>query len=114
MVSNDPGGGWSGRPWGNLKMTEDFSLCWTVIALWVLFASLLDFTLMGVDKWKARRGLWRIPERTLWFFALLGGAVGGFAAMHLFHHKTRHWYFRWGFPILSLLQFFLLVWLRFG
>lgn len=93
-------------------MADFFSTHWPVVALWVLFASLLDLVLMGVDKAKARRGLWRIPERTLWLFALLGGAPGGFAAMRLFHHKTRHWYFRWGFPILALLQLALLGWLR--
>ena len=48
---------------------------WQVAALWCLFASAIDFALMGVDKWKARREAWRIPEGTLWAFALLGGAA---------------------------------------
>ncbi|MBQ8357771.1 MAG: DUF1294 domain-containing protein [Clostridia bacterium] len=64
------------------------------IALLVFAAvSLVAFILYGVDKFKARRGLWRIPEKTLLLTSLLGGAVGGLAGMLLFHHKTRHWYF---------------------
>lgn len=84
---------------------------WSVVALWVLFFSGIDFALMGVDKWKAKRQAWRIPEATLWIFALLGGATGGFLAMHCFHHKTRHWYFRFGFPILAALELGGLLWL---
>ena len=87
---------------------------WPVAALWLLFASAIDFALMGVDKWKARRDAWRIPEATLWAFALLGGALGGTFAMQVFHHKTRHWYFRLGFPLLSAAQLLLLLYLITG
>ena len=55
--------------------------------------SLITFCLYGADKSKARRGAWRISERTLLLCSFLGGAPGGFSAMLLFHHKTRHWYF---------------------
>ncbi|MGN8969122.1 DUF1294 domain-containing protein [Intestinimonas sp. HCP28S3_D6] len=87
---------------------------WAVAALWLCFTSAIDFALMGVDKWKARRGAWRIPESTLWLFALLGGALGGTLAMQVFRHKTRHWYFRFGFPLLSALDVGLLIWLALG
>ena len=87
---------------------------WAVIALWLCFTSAIDFALMGVDKWKARRDAWRIPESTLWLFALLGGALGGTLAMQVFRHKTRHWYFRFGFPLLTVLQIALLLWLALG
>lgn len=87
---------------------------WAVVALWLCFTSAIDFALMGVDKWKARRGAWRIPESTLWLFALLGGALGGTLAMQVFRHKTRHWYFRFGFPLLSALDVGLLIWLALG
>ena len=82
--------------------------------LWVLCASLLDFALMGVDKWKAKRDAWRIPELTLWAFALLGGAPGGYLGMRCFRHKTRHWYFKFGFPALAVLDLTALVWLALG
>ena len=71
------------------------------------------FVMMGLDKGKARRGAWRIGEKTLFLFALLGGAPGGTAGMFLFRHKTGHWSFRLGFPLLAALQLALLVWLRF-
>ena len=66
--------------------------------------SVISFTLMGIDKAKARRGSRRIPEKTLFLFTLLGGGIGGTFGMHVFHHKTRHWYFKYGFPLLLLLQ----------
>jgi len=55
--------------------------------------SLLAFVLYGADKRKAKRNEWRIPEKTLLLTSFLGGALGGLAAMQLFRHKTKHWYF---------------------
>ena len=89
-----------------------FAAHWDLLALWCVFASCLDFSLMGVDKRKARREEWRIPESTLWLFALLGGGVGGFLGMRCFRHKTRHWYFRFGFPLLATLQIGILIFLK--
>lgn len=51
---------------------------------------------MGMDKRKAIRHQWRIPEATLFLIALLGGSLGSIVGMQLFRHKTRHWYFVWG------------------
>ncbi|MBO5326703.1 MAG: DUF1294 domain-containing protein [Clostridia bacterium] len=77
--------------------------------------SLLAFILYGADKQKARKGLWRISEKTLLLTSFLGGALGGLLAMQLFHHKTRHWYFyavnllglAWQVGLLFYLGFFL-------
>ena len=69
------------------------------------------FVMMGLDKAKARRSAWRISEKTLFVFALLGGALGGTAGMFLFRHKTRHWTFRLLFPLLAAAQLALLAWL---
>lgn len=66
--------------------------------------NVLAFALMGFDKRRARKGLWRIPERTLVLAALLGGSVGAIAGMWTFHHKTRHWYFVYGMPLILLAQ----------
>ena len=56
------------------------------------------------QKHSAKKGRWRIPERTLLLLPLLGGSVGGILGMAAFHHKTRHWYFRVGLPVMFLLQ----------
>ncbi len=60
----------------------------------ILAWNLLVFLLYGVDKTKAKKGHWRISEKTLLFSTLLLGGIGGFAGMRVFHHKTRHLGFR--------------------
>lgn len=71
---------------------------------WLVLSNTAAFFLMGADKRKARRGGWRISEKALFLFPLLGGALGGVLGMRLFRHKTRHWYFRFGLPLLLALQ----------
>ena len=66
--------------------------------------NLVAFALMGIDKQRAKKHLWRIPEKTLFLAVILGGGIGGTAGMFFFRHKTRHWYFRWGIPAIFLLQ----------
>jgi len=81
------------------------------LAFWVLFWSILDYILMGVDKWKAKRERWRVPEKTFFLVAVLGGSLGAILGMYAFHHKTRHWYFKWGLPAILLAQIALGGWL---
>ena len=81
--------------------------------LWLLFMNLSAFALMGLDKRRARRKLWRVPEATLLLPALLGGTPGALVGMYLFRHKTRHWYFRWGLPAVLLLQLGAAAWLAY-
>ena len=79
--------------------------------LWYLAAvNLVTFTVYGVDKAKARRGAWRVPEKTLFLLPLLGGSVGALLGMLVFRHKTKHWYFVWGIPLILLAQIALAVW----
>lgn len=59
---------------------------------------------MGVDKRKAKKHQWRIPEKTLWFITIVGGAVGTFFGMQFFHHKTKHRLFQTGVPLLIFLH----------
>ena len=82
-----------------------------IICAWLLLWSLVAFIAMGADKRKARKGKWRVPEATLFLFALLGGGLGATLGMHVFHHKTKHWYFRWGLPLILLVQLVLVIWL---
>lgn len=74
-----------------------------VIAVYLL-SSLVSFALMGVDKWKAKRGKYRISERTLLISCALLGALGGWLGMQAFHHKVRHAKFFVTVPLLMLLQ----------
>jgi uncharacterized membrane protein YsdA (DUF1294 family) len=82
-----------------------------LLPLWLMLMSLVLFVVMGADKRRAKAGVWRVPEKTLFLLALLGGAIGGMLGMRVFRHKTKHWTFAWGFPILALLQLALCFWL---
>ncbi len=82
-----------------------------LLALWLLVMSLILFFVMGADKRRAKSEKRRVPEKTLFLLAALGGALGGTLGMHTFRHKTKHWYFAWGFPLLALAQLALCVWL---
>ncbi len=75
----------------------------TIVGYFVIL-NILGLALMGIDKWKARKGAFRIPEATLFIIALIGGSVGSILGMYLFRHKTRHWYFVFGMPAILLLQ----------
>lgn len=79
---------------------------------YLVLINLAAFLLMGIDKSRARRELWRIPEKVLFGSALLGGSVGAIAGMFFFRHKTRHLSFRLGLPVILLLQVVLYVWLQ--
>ena len=74
------------------------------IILYLAVINLTGFLMMGIDKRKARKRAWRIPEATLFVIALVGGSLGTTIGMHVFHHKTRHWYFLYGMPAILLLQ----------
>lgn len=78
------------------------------IAAVLIVMNALAFCLMGIDKKRARRGGRRIREKTLFLAAGLFGGLGGVLGMRAFRHKTRHWYFRYGFPALLALQLVIL------
>ena len=66
---------------------------------------------MGIDKHKAKKNKWRIPEALLFLFAFLWGSIGTTLGMHVFRHKTRHWYFKYGMPLILILQIVLITYL---
>ena len=72
----------------------------TLLVGYLVLAGLCGFALMGIDKSRAKRHAWRIPEKTLFLASLLGGSIGTLAGMYVFHHKTRHWYFVLGMPLI--------------
>ena len=81
------------------------SLLW----LWLAIINLAAFVAMGADKYKATHKKWRIPEKTLFLFALIGGSAGGILGMYFFHHKTLHRKFSFGFPAILCIQVFAIV-----
>ncbi|GAA0456472.1 DUF1294 domain-containing protein [Alkalibacillus silvisoli] len=74
------------------------------IFLYILvgIASIIGFFMMGLDKSYARKKKWRIPERTFWVTALVGGAPGAWFGMIYFRHKTKHVLFQYGMPLLTI------------
>ena len=70
----------------------------------IAIMNIAAFALMGHDKRCARQGKWRVPERTLFLVTACFGGLGGVLGMKVFHHKTRHWYFRVFFPVLLIVQ----------
>lgn len=75
-----------------------------VLIVYLLILNITGFVLMGADKKKARTQAWRIPEATLFLVAFLGGSLGSIVGMRYFRHKTKHWYFVWGMPLILILQ----------
>lgn len=80
-----------------------------IIALYLILMNIIGFAMMGIDKRKAIKHLWRVRESTLFLIALTGGSVGSILGMRVFRHKTRHWYFVYGMPLILILQILLIV-----
>ena len=74
--------------------------------------NILSFIIYGIDKRKAEKGSWRISEATLLMLAAIGGSIGALFGMRAWHHKTLHKKFRYGVPLILLIQIALIVWLR--
>ena len=94
-------------------------MVWTVvgsplplIAAWLVLVNVWAFALMGFDKRRSRKkGARRVRERTLFLSALLGGGLGAFLGMWMFRHKTKHWYFVVGIPLIALAEAAAGIWL---
>ena len=73
-----------------------------ILFYYVLVMNIAGLAVMGVDKRKAKRKAWRIPESTLFLVSFLGGSIGTWAGMYLFRHKTKHWGFMIGMPAIFM------------
>lgn len=88
-------------------------MLYTIVTCYLLFINLLGLFVMWSDKRKAKKGAWRIKESTLFLVALLGGSLGTTLGMYWFRHKTKHWYFKYGFPAILIVESALVVWVLF-
>ena len=73
-----------------------------IFLFYLLIMNFVGLAVMGIDKSRARRHAWRIPEVSLFLVSLLGGSLGTWSGMYLFRHKTRHWYFVLGMPAILI------------
>ena len=79
------------------------------VILYILIINCLGFAAMALDKFKAERAHWRIPEKTLFLLTLLGGGIGTILGMYLFRHKTKKLYFTIGFPTILISEIALII-----
>lgn len=84
-----------------------------ISVVYLLAMTLITFILFGVDKLKAKKDMWRIPESTLLWFAVAGGSIGALLGMKVWHHKTLHKKFSIGVPAILVVQVALLLYLLF-
>lgn len=75
-----------------------------IILIYLAVINLITFITYGIDKLKAKKHLWRIPESTLLLLAIMGGSVGAILGMKVWHHKTLHKKFKYGIPAILILQ----------
>lgn len=79
-----------------------------LIVIYLVAINVVTFFLYGIDKWKAKRSKWRIPEATLLGLAVIGGSIGALLGMKVWHHKTQHKEFRFGVPAIIIIQLLLI------
>ena len=82
-----------------------------ILLIYLLAANIVTFVVFGIDKYKAKRGLWRIPEDSLLTMAVIGGSIGAWLGTKVWHHKTLHKRFKYGIPLIIALQAALAIYL---
>ncbi|MBS5113564.1 MAG: DUF1294 domain-containing protein [Coprobacillus cateniformis] len=75
-----------------------------LLLIYLVIVNVIGFIIMAVDKHKAKHHTWRINEKSFFLISLIGGSLGTIIGMYTFHHKTKHWYFVLGLPIILLGQ----------
>lgn len=74
------------------------------ISIIIVIINIVTFIIYGVDKYKAKKGKWRIPENSLIGLAIIGGSIGAYLGMRVWHHKTMHLKFKYGIPLIIVIQ----------
>ena len=80
-----------------------------IVVIYLVVINVVAFVVYGVDKYKAKRGRWRTPEATLLGLAAIGGSIGAWLGMKVWHHKTMHKKFQYGVPLILIAQIALVV-----
>ena len=76
----------------------------SILLFFIIGINVITFMVYGIDKLKAKKGKWRIPEATLLLLAIVGGSIGAWCGMKVWHHKTMHKKFKYGVPLILLIQ----------
>ena len=74
------------------------------ISIIIVIINIVTFIIYGIDKYKAKKGKWRIPENSLIGLAIIGGSIGAYLGMRVWHHKTMHLKFKYGIPLIIVIQ----------
>ena len=82
-----------------------------LILIYLVAINVVTFFMYGIDKWKAKRSKWRIREATLLGMAVIGGSIGAWLGMRVWHHKTMHKKFQLGIPLIIVVQIALVIWI---
>lgn len=82
------------------------------LTYYLLAINAVAFIMYGIDKYKAKKAKWRISEATLLLLAVLGGSIGAWMGMKVWHHKTMHKKFKYGIPAILLIQIALMAYLH--
>ena len=92
--------------WTLLLMKQGIEKAMIANALlyYLIVINIVTFLVYGIDKWKAKQGSWRISEATLLILAVIGGSIGALLGMRVWHHKTMHKKFKYGLPLILLVQ----------
>ncbi len=83
-----------------------------LVLYYIVIINILTFIVYGIDKLKAKKGKWRIPESTLLLLAIIGGSIGAWFGMKVWHHKTMHKEFKYGVPLIIIIQFSVFLYLN--
>lgn len=85
-----------------------------IVIGYLILINIVTFAVYGIDKIKAKKGAWRIPEKSLLLLAFIGGSLGAAAGMRFWRHKTLHPQFKWGVPLILLFHLALIAYLAKG
>ena len=82
-----------------------------IVLIYLAVINVVTFFMFGIDKWKAKKSKWRVRETALLGLAVLGGSIGAWLGMQVWHHKTLHKKFKYGIPVIIIIQLVLSVYL---